>query len=340
MHRHAVRYSHRSRVWESIIFVFTRTLPTLFDCYVDPADAPLDLSLCIEEPICSDFILLLSKSYSRDPNLIKNHFSQALSVIEHLLVQHHVREVRYFLDQAILSHFEAVVDVEAFVQMLVRACPLIPIEQRNETCKSVLSDVAYKLGRTKLPRKSAPILFDFALTLLDLCVLQAPPCAVYLLEKKEFYPWKDLSARFTDLLRLCAAYDTIDLEARSSELDSLTTILKIVADRAKAFPVIFRATHNEALRNISRWAYLHTNSSDSRKIWPGHVYRMGEAMFFLIDERQVTIDLCVQLIEGLRTRITDNESVDDDRSAPASMSSFFLVSHSCLLVSLDTPSPC
>lgn len=199
--RHAARYSHRSRVWESIIFVFTRTLPTLFDCYMDPADALLDFALCIEEPICSDYIMFISTSVNKNPNLIKKHFSQILTVIEHLLVKHHVREVRAFLDQTILSHFEAVVDVEALVQMLIHGCPLVPVDQRNENCKSVLSNVAYKLGRMKLPKKSAATVFEFGLVLLDLCVHEAPACALYLFEKNEFYPWKDLAPRFTELVR-------------------------------------------------------------------------------------------------------------------------------------------
>ena len=234
--RHAARYSRRSRVWESIIFVFTRTLPTLFDCYTDPADVLLDFALCIEEPICSDYIMFISKSFNTNPDLIKKHFSEILTVIEHLLVKHHIREARAFLDQTVLSHFEAVVDVEALGRMLIHGCPLVPIDQRNETCKSVLSNVAYKLGRMKLPKKPAATVFEFGLVLLDLCVHEAPACALYLFEKNEFYPWKDLAPRFTELVRLCAAYDTLPTQATISDLSSLTTILRVGADRGKAFP--------------------------------------------------------------------------------------------------------
>ncbi|CAF1253486.1 unnamed protein product [Rotaria sordida] len=300
--RHAARLSHQSRVWASILDVFTRTLPTLFDSYVNIDDAQIDFLLCIEEPISNDYILFISKSYNRNPDLIKNNFSQALLVIERLLLGHHIREVRYFIDQAILAHIETIIDIEALVQMFIRVCPLIPIDYRKE---------------------SSPLFFEFALILLDLCVLEAPPCAVYLLEKNEFYPWKDLAPHFTDLLRLCSAYETIEIEKTSSELNSLTTILRLAVDRAKAHAIIYRSTHKEALRAISRWTYTN-DDNNNRKIWSNHVYDMGQTMLDLIDQRQVTIDICIQFIEALRLRIVDNESTEDDISINHTMNSFFL----------------
>ena len=97
--------------------------------------------------------------------------------------------------------------------------------------------------------------------------------------------------------------------------------------------MIFRATHDEAVRSISRWAYLNPNSHENRKIWPIHVYQMGETMLNLIDRRQVMVHLCIQFIEGLRTRIVDNELVEDDQTVNLTMNSFFLVSDFCLTVS-------
>ncbi|CAF3164295.1 unnamed protein product [Rotaria sp. Silwood2] len=328
--RHAAHLSHQSRVWASIIYVFTRTLPTLFDSYVNIDDAQIDFSLCVEEPISTDYILFISKSYNRNPHLIKNNFSQALLVIERLLLGHHIREVRYFIDEAILAHMETVVDIEALVQMFVRVCPLIPINHRKESCKEVISNITYKLGRMKCSKKLAPLFFDFALILLDLCVLEAPQCAVYLLEKNDFYPWKDLAPRFTDLLRLCSTYDTIVVEKTSSELNSLVTILRLAVDRAKAHAIIYRSTHKEALRAISRWTYTtdsdnnNNNNNNTHKIWSNHVYNMGQPMLDLIDQRQMTIDICTQLIEVLRLRIVDNESGEDDIPINYTMNSFFI----------------
>ncbi|CAF5061415.1 unnamed protein product, partial [Rotaria sp. Silwood1] len=322
---HAVRLSHQSRVWASILDVFTRTLPTLFDSYVNVEDAQIDFLQCIEEPISNDYILFISKSYNRNPHLIKNNLSQALLVIERLLLGYHIRAVRYYIDQAILAHIETVIDIEALVQMFIRVCPLIPIDHRQESCKEVISNVAYKLGRMKCSKKLAPIFFDFAITLLDLCVLEAPSCALYLLEKNDFYPWKDLAPRFTDLLRLCSAYERVEVKKSSSELDSLVTILQLVVDRAKAYAIIYRSTHKEALQAISRWTYTNdNNNNDNRKIWPNHVYNMGRPMLDLIDQRHITIDICTQFIEALRLRIIDNELAEDDIPINYIMISFFV----------------
>ncbi|CAF1495255.1 unnamed protein product [Rotaria sp. Silwood1] len=324
--RHAVRLSHQSRVWASILDVFTRTLPTLFDSYVNVEDAQIDFLQCIEEPISNDYILFISKSYNRNPHLIKNNLSQALLVIERLLLGYHIRAVRYYIDQAILAHIETVIDIEALVQTFIRVCPLIPIDHRQESCKEVISNVAYKLGRMKCSKKLAPIFFDFAITLLDLCVLEAPSCALYLLEKNDFYQWKDLAPRFTDLLRLCSAYERVEVKKSSSELDSLVTILRLVVDRAKAYAIIYRSTHKEALQAISRWTYTNdnNNNNDNRKIWPNHVYDMGRPMLDLIDQRHITIDICTQFIEALRLRIIDNELAEDDIPINYIMISFFV----------------
>ena len=248
-------------------------------------------------------------------DLIKNNLSHALSALEHLLVGQHIREARFFVDEAILKHLEAAIDIEALVHMLVRACPSIPVDVRNESCKSVISNVTYKLGRMKCPKKHARLLFDFALTILDLRVVEAPKAAEYLLEKNDFYPWKELATRCSDILRFCSAYDTIEAEPRCSELDSLTTILRIAIDRAKAYPAIYQATHTEALSTIARW----TSTKDAHgqpTNWSSHVYNMGQAVLDLIDQRQITTDVCKQFIGALEmVTAVDDESIDSSRNS-------------------------
>ena len=319
--RHAVRLHQRSQAWGSIIPALIRTLPTLFDHYDNPTDAQLDFLLCVEEPICDDYIFFISKSYGRHADLVKNNLSHALSAIEHLLVGGHIREARYFVDEAILTHLETAIDIEALVRMLIRACPSIPAEVRNESCNVVISNVTYELGRMKCPKKHARLLFDFALAILELRVIEAPKAAEYLLEKNEFYPWKELAARVNDILRSCSAYDTIEVEARCSELDPLTTILRIVLDRARAYPIIFQATHAEALRAIGRWSFT-KDDHDQPKSWSSHVYSMGETVLDLIDHRQITMDVCTQFIDALEMAAVDDESIDLSRN------SFFEVRYS------------
>lgn len=318
--------SHKSRVWASIIPVFIATLPTLFDCYVCAIEAQLDFALCIEEPISTDYILFISKSYNRNPDLIKNNFLQALSVIENLLLAGHFRELHYFIDQAILSHFDTAVDLETLIQMFIRVCPLILIDHREKACKDIFSNITNKFGRMKCSKKLAPLLFNFALVLLDLYVIHAPRCAANLLEKNEFYPWKDLTPRFTDLLNSCSVYETIETNIHSTELSSLNYIIRLAVDRAKAYTAIYRVTHNEVLRTIARWTYTNeSNSNTNHKTWPTHVYEMGQTMLDLIDQRQITVDTCTQFIEALRIRLIDNEKIDESETVNYTVNAFYIV---------------
>jgi hypothetical protein len=249
-------------------------MPTLFDSYVTITDVHIDFHLCVEEPICSDYILLISKSYNRNPDLIPNNLPQALSVVERLLVTNHTRENRYLIDETILAHCQTSIEIESIVKMFINICPMIPIDYRNESCEKIISHVTDKLRRMTCSKALGELFFELAIVLLNLNALEAPSCAQYLFEKQDFYSWKDLTARFADLLRSCSSYDTIDVPASFTRLDSLGSILRLLVDRAKAYPIIYRTTHDEALKSISRWAFMMTNEND-RRTWPDHVYKMG-----------------------------------------------------------------
>ena len=311
-------------MWGSIIEVFIRTLPSLFDSYVNPTDSHIELLNCVELPISFAYIQFITKTYHRHPELIKQNFSQVLFVIERLILMHKIQELRHFLRETILKHFETATDIEALVQMLIRVCPLIPKENRNEMCKEILSMMTSKLHRTKCPKNLAPLLFEFSLILLDLQVVKAPLCAKELLEKQEFYPWKDLASRFPDLIRFCSAYGQVETGTHFSDLGCLSDILRIIAQRAKAYQMIYRITHDEVLQVIFRWTGVY-DKTHGQKISGTHVYEMAEAMLDLIDQRQVTVDLCRQFIEVLRIRIAENEANEDENMNDLNIKSFFMV---------------
>ena len=308
----------RSKVWAPIIFVFTRTIPNLFDIYVDSADVKIDIELCGTEPICSDHVFFVSKSYKTHPEFIKDNFSSVLFAIEHLLIGKHDRQTQFFLSEAIFPHLESGLDLEALTKLFIRVCPLIPLENRDETCKNVISNVTYQFARLKCSKKLAPVFFEFALVLLNLHVVQAAPCAEQILQKNDFYPWKELSNRFVELIRLCVAFDDFDVKKTFSDLDSLSKILRLIAERAKGLPVLYRTTHSEALKAISRWI--------EPKSWSNHVFRMAENMLDLIDKRQINVELCVQFIEGIRAKIIANEENEENNQQYSISFSFYIVS--------------
>ncbi|CAF4634898.1 unnamed protein product [Rotaria sp. Silwood1] len=313
--------SHQSRIWLAVVETLTRTLPTIFDSYKNPNDAQIYLRACMEPPISSDLIYLMVKSYKRNVNLLEENFNLVLTVIEKLLTLNHLSEARQFVIQVVLEHFDVFVNMEALIQMFIRVCPLIHADYRNDFCHEILLSVTYKLGNVKCNKSLAPSCFDLVLCILNLCVIEAPKCAESLLEKKEFYPWKELAPRFNDLVRSCVAYEQIDIKSYWSDLDSLSNILRLAGDRAKINTVIFRATHEPALEAVLRWS--RSDDNDNTKIWSTHVYRMAEAMFGLIDQQKITADSFSQFLKALHQKIVDNQQVDYEENIRIQMRSFF-----------------
>jgi hypothetical protein len=98
----------------------------------------------------------------------------------------------------------------------------------------------------------------------------------------------------------------------------------LAVERGKVNTIIFQATHNEALRALFRWAGVVEDAN--KKTWSIHVYRMAEAMLNLIDQRQVTFDICAQFIEAVRKKVSIDEEDDNQEGINHTMVSFFNVS--------------
>ncbi|CAM4838547.1 unnamed protein product [Rotaria magnacalcarata] len=321
--RYAARTSHQSRIWSEVVSTLARRLPTVFDKYPNSSDARIDLVECVKAPISNDYIVLLVKSYRRNVQLFKMNSSEIPIVIEKLLLINEIDRAHDFLYQIIIEHFDSATDIiDPLISMLMRTCPMVNMDHQNELCKRVISSLVHKLDDSKCNKKLAPLFFDFILVILDLHVMEAPKCASRLLKKPEFYPWKELAPKFKDLVRSCVAYDTFEIKTYFSDLDALEDILELVANRAKANAPIFRATHDEALEAIYRWSAASTDNT-STKIWCGHVYKMGEQLLQLIDQKQVTADICSRLIKALERRVIDNEDGDGSEASDRRMSSFF-----------------
>lgn len=323
--RGAVRMSHESKVWREVVSTWNRTLNTLFDEYQNPADAKNDWLECAKPPISKDFIDMLVNSFEKNVELFKTNASEIPTVIEKLVLINELETARKVLNRTILVHINSADNIiEPLIHGLMRASSTIKIDNRNEFCKEVIPNLTYELVKKKCNKKLAPLFFDFILIILDLCVLEAPKCALRLLEKSEFYPWKDLAPKFKDLVRSCAAYDKLQMTSYFSELDSLENIVDLAVDRAKVHTVIFRSTHEEALKAIYRWSTAPADDN-TKKTWSTHVYRMGKVLIGLIDSKQVTLDVCTRLIKALQQSISDYDEDIENGEVSQLMGTFFTV---------------
>jgi hypothetical protein len=124
-----------------------------------------------------------------------------------------------------------------------------------------------------------------------------------MITKSDFFPWKDLGSNINELISTCISYESIIHKPFFSNLDDLEKIVKLIDDRAKTNPVILKSTHSIALQAILRWS-----NKDAK--YSIHVYKMSYSMLNLIDQYQINVETCSQLIDALQNRIYADS--DDD----------------------------
>ncbi|CAF5003888.1 unnamed protein product, partial [Rotaria sp. Silwood1] len=297
---HALQMSYQSQIWSEIASILQQSQPKLFDSSDNPAEA-LTIIECAESSISSEFLSSLANSYKNNANHLKTNFSYILIIIERLILKDHIEEASNFIEDTLEVHFTTAVDIDALLRMLIRICPQVNIDHRDQLCSKIIWSLSIKLKDAKCNKQSSSLFFDFALIILNL----------------HFYPWKELASRCSDVIRSCAAYDTISEEEHSRNLDSLEDILRLIAERAQVNPSIIQAIHDEAPRAILRWST--STKVGNKKTWCSHVYRMEQAMIVFIDQRQVTIDIFAQIIEALQKRIVNDEESDNKEESITSV---------------------
>jgi len=294
-------------VWLEVTHTLSNTFPTLFDSFTNPDDARLHLQACVEAPVLSSYVDLMAKCYQRQPDLFKTNTSQIYIAIEKLVLQNKMKEAEYFTRNVITTHFNLITDLEELLHMLIRICPLVNIESQNYFCENIISSISYELTKKKSNKKFAGLFFDLILAILDLTIIEAPPCAARILNIADFYPWKQLDKQLTHLIQSCVAYDKIVRDSHFSKLDTLEDILKFIRERATANITILHATHESALQAVFKWSTMINN--DTGKLYDKHVFKMGELMTELIDRKQITVDICSRFLEILQRRIDNNDEI-------------------------------
>ncbi|CAF3091533.1 unnamed protein product [Rotaria sp. Silwood2] len=291
---YAVQMSSKSNVWSKVAYLLQNALPNLFDSSANPADA-LAIIEDSDSSVSREFLRSVAKSYKDNVNQFKANFSHVLTIIEPLVLANRVYDARDFMEETIDIHFKTAVDIGILVEMFIRVCEKVNVTTRGELCEQIIFSLSRTLENTKCNKTLAPLLFDFAIVILDLKVFEAP---------------QYLAPRFSHVVRSCAAYDIIDDEDHFSHLHHLEGVLELTFERSKVCQNIVQATHNEALQAILRW--LGPAKPIKKVLWCSHVYRMGRNMVDLIDQRQVIADVCGQLIEALHKRIIKNKEDDDE----------------------------
>ncbi|CAF2790446.1 unnamed protein product [Rotaria sp. Silwood2] len=306
LYRWASRNSYQSKIWSEVFFALGRTLPTLFDSYANSDDAESYLTTCLEPSISSDYVYEISKSYQGQVDLFKIHVSQIYTTIEKLVSQNRIDHARYFMDNVLIIHYNSIPNLEELLHMLIHICSLVNIESRSLLCKNLISSISYELTIKKPNKQLAGTFFDFALAILSLHIKEAPKFADHILSISEFYPWKQLDKQITHLIQSCIMYDNIIDDTFPSELNHLENILNLIHERSKVNVTILPATHESALQAILKWSTIINN--DTGKPYSEHVYRMGQIMTKLIDQRQITVDICSKFLEIIRKHIDNNDA--------------------------------
>jgi hypothetical protein len=308
-------------MWSAMVLSLRCSLSKLYVSYDTPADAKLDLTTLFPDDATSDEMYSVATSCENNCDLFKSNYARMLETIERLILMDKIENAASFVYKPLVKHL-ATVDITPLLQMTIRVCSLIvnTNERRDLLCSKILYHLIDALNSTKANKKLAPLFFDLILAILELCVMHAPRYAEKLLNKSEFYPWKDLASRIGDLVRICGSYDSIVHNDFFSELDALKNILELISARAKLNPILYRATHEPALKAIVRWSNKNTKYSM-------HVYKMGGEILDLIDPQQTTIDICSKFIDALRHNVsTDDEDDDDPENVRLRKSIFFQVS--------------
>ncbi|CAF3078598.1 unnamed protein product [Rotaria socialis] len=310
-------HSCESSAWPPMVSSLRYSLSRLYDNNDTSTDAQLDLSTLLLDDATSDNVHLLATSFENDIELLKSNYTKVLETVERLILMDRFDDASRFTYKPIIKHI-ASIDHAPLIQMMIRLCSFLAntTERRDQLCSNILYHNTYALLSVKANKKLSSLFSDLILAMLEMYTMDTPGYAAKLLTKSEFYPWAELTYHIGHLIRICGSYDSFVHTDYFSKLDPLQDILKLISDRAKINPIIYRATHKPVLKYILRWSVKNT-------VYSMHVYKMGGQILDLIDKQQATFDTCSQFIDTLRHRVSGDEDNDDPEQARLRNAQFF-----------------
>lgn len=289
-----------------MIFVLECTLSKLFDSYDSPTDAKYYLTTCAESSVPIEYVRTIATSFKSDVELFKNNISEVYEIMEKFVAQSRIKELDCFIDYIIVTHFGEITKIEDLVQMSIRLCSIVHMESRKDFCDA-LSSIIFELTRKKIKKDLATIIFDLALSIMHLNTIKAPKHAHALFSIKEFFPWKQLNAKVTQLIQSCISYDSLIIDTWHSDLDPLGQILEVIDERAKTNASLLNATHELALQAVFKWLPIVNN--DTGKPYNKFVFGMASKITSLIDRKKVTAENCSKLLEFIQNLLDPNSEI-------------------------------
>ena len=286
----------QSSLWLKIAQTLHESSPEIFSNETIATGISLHGNLPLES-ISSDYIQHLIGTCENSPASIKTNHPHLLTLIERLITEKRMDEAHVLFTKLIVPHLTSV-DLELVLRTLIRLCSTV--ESKDLLLNEILLPFIYKFEDLPGNKQLASTVFDLSQAILTLRLLDAPTASLRLLNRRDFYPWKDLIDGVVNMVRTCTTYETITHEEYFSPLNDLEALIEFIGKKARVYPQIIRATHAFTCEHIIRW-------SSGTQTWSPFVYRMGQSMFDLIDERQINEDFCLRIVDNLFRRINSKD---------------------------------
>ena len=298
-------------MWLAVVKTLHESSPEIFDVETIAAGISF-LGNVPTESISSTYIQHLIEACEKSPDSIKTNHTHLLTLLERLIIEKRMDEAHTLFSTLIAPHLPNI-DLELVLRTMICLCSTV--EHKDLLHDEILLPFVSTFEDLPVTKQLASLVLDLVQAILNLRVLGAPSTAYRFLNRKDFYPWKDLVEGLVNIVRTCTTYETIIDEEHFSPLNDLETLIEFIGKKAHVYPQIIRTTHAIACEVILRW-------SSGRKVWSPFVYRMGPSMFDLIDARQINEDFCLKLIDTLFQRLNrkDDRVNELDRS-------FFMVNN-------------
>lgn len=296
-----MRASKNSEIWQRISTNVENAGADLFND-TENLDSILLIIESGNSTLIANNLKRMAETLESNKEIFQAKFQEILTIIETLLSTKMFDVCGHFIEKVIFTNASSDEEIDRFMSLLINFSPKVGAADRRDFFRDVMGKSRYFLEDFPASKKISVRYFDFAEAILSLKVDHAPNSALHLLQRQNFYPWKDLSNRIDNLIRLCVDYQTIEDDPYGShELDELEDIFELIRERGTVQRAILRNVQQQAQFNALRWSTFPNEKNP--KLLPRFVYRMGRALVTLIDIEQVDINFCCQVIQSFKVQL-------------------------------------
>lgn len=295
-----------SLIWNEVAIIISRDFGEVFLRFDDPKEVEKDLEICSTPPISTIYFEVLLKLFSRDVEIFKQTEDKLFETCERFFLLDELEFADRFVREVFLVNLTKISSLEKFLKFLMKIGEKISVEKREQFVKTTIFETIYQLENAKFAKTFSELFFDFSLSLIALRTESSPSMALRLIQKENFYTWKNLTEKIGIFLEISLSFDEVSVQVEQFSPDDLERILRIFAERAKFVESIFRATHQTALNKLRQWSKLST-------VKHGRFYtEIGRQTLDLLDDRQLNLDFATEfsqiIFDQLQTENYCNDS--------------------------------